>query len=472
MALLSHQYFRYGALGLFGVMLLSFIVFGVSFFDAYAQTGADVDARRAALEKELAELGKEITTQRALLNGKQRESVSLERDIAILEAQIQKAKLEIRARDIEITSLGKEIVKKVDTINALDAKLARQKNSLSEMLQKTRELDEASLVLLTFANESISDFFQDLDDFEVLQGELQKSFNEIRETREYTAQEKEALETRQGEEATLRQAQVREKGKIETNEKEKQGLLKVTKGEEARYQKILKDREKTAAQIRAELFRLRGTAAIPFGEALEHANAASRKTGVRPAFILGVIAEESNLGENVGTGDWQSDMHPERDRPVFMKITEVLGFDPNAMPVSKKPWYGWGGAMGPAQFIPSTWACYGGFINTTTGKCGRNPDKTWVGPWEYVEGKDIIRNMVGKGSPSSPWDPKDAFMAAAILLKENGADARTYEAERLAALRYFAGWGNANKPAYAFYGDDVMGLAVKYQEQINILQGN
>src|SRR3989344_5548816 len=193
MALLSHQYFRYGALGLFGVMLLSFIVFGVSFFDAYAQTGADVDARRAALEKELAELEKEITAQRALLNGKQRESVSLERDIAILEAQIQKAKLEIRARDIEITSLGKEIVKKVDTINALDAKLARQKNSLSEMLQKTRELDEASLVLLTFANESISDFFQDLDDFEVLQGELQKSFNEIRETREYTAQEKEAL---------------------------------------------------------------------------------------------------------------------------------------------------------------------------------------------------------------------------------------------------------------------------------------
>ena len=62
-------------------------------------------------------------------------------------------------------------------------------------------------------------------------------------------------------------------------------------------------------------------------------------------------------------------------------------------------------------------------------------------------------------------------MAAGVLMKENGATTGTYEAERLAALRYFAGWGNAGKAAYAFYGDDVMDLAAKYQAQINILQG-
>jgi len=40
----------------------------------------------------------------------------------------------------------------------------------------------------------------------------------------------------------------------------------------------------------------------------------------------------------------------------------------------------------------------------------------------------------------------------------------------LAALRYLAGWVNATKPAYAFYGDDVMQLAAKYQDLINILK--
>jgi hypothetical protein len=40
---------------------------------------------------------------------------------------------------------------------------------------------------------------------------------------------------------------------------------------------------------------------------------------------------------------------------------------------------------------------------------------------------------------------------------------------RLAALRYLAGWGNAKKPAYAFYGDDVMSFADEFQRDIDIL---
>ena len=453
-------------LGICALLLLA-----SSFFTAYAQTSGDVDARKAQLERELADLERQIEVQRGLLSSKQRESVTFERDIAILEAQIEKAKLEIRARDIEIGKLGKEIVGKNQVIGALDAKRERQKDSISDMIQKTREFDETSLILVALANESISDFFKDLDTFQALQGELQISFTDIRVTRVETEEEREALENRQTEEEKLRTIQAKEKARIEENEKEKQNLLKVTRGEEARYQALLKEQEKTASQIRAELFQLRGTAAIPFGQALDLANFASSKTGVRPALILGVIAEESNLGENVGTGTWTEDMPPDRDKPVFLAIMDALGFSPDAMPVSKKPWYGWGGAMGPAQFIPSTWACYGGFINTTTGKCGRNPDNSWVGPWVYNSDKDIIRKLVGKESASNPWEPKDALMAAGVLMKENGATTGTYEAERLAALRYFAGWGNAGKAAYAFYGDDVMDLAAKYQAQINILQG-
>jgi len=62
----------------------------------------------------------------------------------------------------------------------------------------------------------------------------------------------------------------------------------------------------------------------------------------------------------------------------------------------------------------------------------------------------------------------DAFVAAALLLKDNDAAEGGYQAERRAALRYLAG-GNWQKPAYAFYGDDVMDLAVIYQDQIDIL---
>ncbi len=65
----------------------------------------------------------------------------------------------------------------------------------------------------------------------------------------------------------------------------------------------------------------------------------------------------------------------------------------------------------------------------------------------------------------------DAFTATALLLADNGATAGTPEAERLAALRYYAGYGGASNPAYAFYGDGVIGYATQFQNDIDTLSG-
>lgn len=95
---------------------------------------------------------------------------------------------------------------------------------------------------------------------------------------------------------------------------------------------------------------------------------ASSKTGVRPALILGILTQETRLGANLGVpGVWSKDMHPTRDQPIFKVIMANLGLDPNAMPVSRAPSYGYGGAMGPSQFIPSTWAIYGGYKKDAAG---------------------------------------------------------------------------------------------------------
>jgi len=411
---------------------------------AVAQVGAaEVEARRAQLEAELAELEKEIEGQRVILRDKQRESVSLERDVAILNAEIEKARLSIRARNISIGKLEGDINSKSKVIGSLSDKMRRQRESLAELLRKTNEIDEFTIVEIALGNENLSDFFVDVDSYDALKQTLNESFDELRTTKKQTENEKEQLEDKRLEEVELRQIQQLEKQRVETNESEKKNLLDITKGQEKQYQKIISVKEKDAATIRTELFTLRGSEAIPFEKALMLANRASAQTGVRPALILGTIAEESNLGENVGTGTWTIDMHPTRDRPVFEKITARLGLNPDALPVSKKPWYGWGGAMGPAQFIPSTWVLY----------------------------EDRIAKLTGH-NPPNPWDPGDAFMAAGVLLMDNGADKGGYNAERLAALRYFAGWKNATKAAYAFYGDDVMVLTDKYQGLIDILARN
>ena len=82
-------------------------------------TSSDVVARRAELERELGALEIEIQTQSRLLGSKRQERVSIERDVAILNAEIKKAQLSIRARELEIERLNTQIGTKEEKIEKL-----------------------------------------------------------------------------------------------------------------------------------------------------------------------------------------------------------------------------------------------------------------------------------------------------------------------------------------------------------------
>src|SRR3989338_6450299 len=327
----------------FFLLIVLTTVFATSpFFPALAQ---NVEERRAQLEKELKHLEAQIQEQQDILNTRAQESVTLERDIAILNATIEKARLSIRARSLEIERLSKESGEKQVVIEKLGTKIDREKESIGELIRKADKADSFSLPEIVLGGRNFSEFFQDIEEYQVIKRALRDSYTELATDKKETEVEREALDIRRTDEVQLRRLQELEKKKIEAQEAEKKRILKISKGIEAEYQKIIKIKQLS-------------TATIPFGRALEYANTAGKKTGVRPALILGVIAEESNLGENVGTGNWRVDMKVPRDTEPFLDITRRLGLDPDNMPVSKKPWYGYGGAMGPAQFIPSTWVLY------------------------------------------------------------------------------------------------------------------
>ncbi len=451
--------------------LLGTVLAGTSY--AQDSTSETIAKRRAELEAQLAHLEQLMEEQQRLLQSKQGERVSLERDLKIIEAEIKKARIGIQARELVIAKLEDEIFDTEVTILELSEKLERERESLSELVRKTAEADERSLVELVLSNKSFSEFFAEVDDMRALKEALKISHDEIENLRNKNSEVKGSLVQKQMSEIEMKTLQALQKQKLDQQEAHQSTILKNTKGEESRYQAMLKSTERSAAQIRAELFELRGSAAINLGDAIEFANFASTKTGVRSAFILGVLKQETRLGEFLGNGTWSEDMHPTRDRPVFQAITSALGMDPNRMPVSKAPGYGWGGAMGPAQFIPSTWACYGGYVNANTGTCsnqsGMSTEAFWAGPWRYEAGSDRLRVLRGKSSPSNPWDNQDAFLATALYMSELGASGGDPAAERKAALRYFAG-GNWSNPAYAFYGDGVMEHATYFQTQIDALK--
>jgi membrane-bound lytic murein transglycosylase B len=320
------------------------------------------------------------------------------------------------------------------------------------------------------SKQNFSEFFNDVATFNSIKESLSESLDILRSIKDDTEAEKNHLSTKQETEAEMKRIQELQKREIERKEQEKSEILEVTRGEEEAYQDLLESQQKTAAQLRNALFQLLGGGGgIAFPEAVRLAQYASRQTGVEAGLILAILEQETNLGSNLGScvyNDLRGGkvvMHPDRDAPIFEAIAGILGFEARTKQVScpivsNGERYGWGGAMGPSQFIPSTWAIYGGIVNTGAG-------------WVYSQSDDAIRRMNGTGSPANPFNNQDAFLATALLLRDNGASG-TYASNRLAALRYYAGWGGASNPANAFYGDQVMNRKARLDSEIKILGGS
>jgi hypothetical protein len=434
-------------------------------------TLGETDAeRRKRIELELQNIERQILMQEVLVEDKKLERQSLERDLDIIDAEVTKAQLGIQARAFAINQLTDQIDDKLVVLEVLTDRLKSQRVSLSELIRKTREVDDFSLIEVLLSNKNFSEFFTDFESFRSVNESLKNSLNALEEIKLDTEIQKISLEEKILTEAEMKYIQELQKQEIERKEKEKEQILNVTKGEEQQYQVLLDSQRKTASQLRNALFELLGGGGgIPFPEAVRLSKYASGVTGVDPALILAILEQETNLGSNLGSCVFTDNtssrpiMHPDRDEPVFLAIANVLGFDPYSRTVScpivqNGSRIGWGGAMGPSQFIPSTWAIYGGIVNRGSG-------------WVYDQSADAIRRINGGSGPSNPFNNQDAFIATALLLRDNGAN-RTHAGDRLAALRYYAGWGGASNPANFFYGDQVMNRKSRLAQEIQILSDN
>lgn len=400
-------------------------------------------ATKEELQNELKQLEAEVAQHKELIAATQKQGASLNRDIKVLDLQIKKSEAEIKIRQNTIKKLDAKINEGESTVDELNDKIDDSKESLEDAIRTENMLSTQNSLLYLFGSKSLSAIFDNIGKYKEVQDALNTHVVEIKEDKAKLEETIEALEDSKAEQGAVVQTTLLAKKMVESNKTEKKTLLAETKGQEAIYTANLKNKEKEIAKVRAALFELSGSKSINFGSAYDIAIQMEKLTGVRAAYLMALVTVESNLGKNVGTGNWKTDMHPTRDQPLFKTICEELGLSPDDQKVSKKAWYGYGGAMGPAQFIPSTWVSY----------------------------KDKVSAVTGN-TPANPWNTRDAFAAAALLLKDNGATSGASNAEHRAAVCYLAGCGNASKAAYQFYGNDVMSIAAKYEDQIKLLNSN
>lgn len=408
---------------------------------------------QALYEEEIAEIQKDLSKTGV-------EKKTLENKIYTLNKRIKSLNYQIYQSNLIIKDLGIQVEDTGASIEKTSLNIGDSKEKLANILRTIYEEDQKPIIEILLSEDELSDFFDNLVALELLNSKGKELLQNIKllktnleEQKIYLDEEKEDLEH-------MVKLQTYQKAESSKTKGEQEYYLQMTKAE---YQKQLKEQQEVeakAAEIRNRLFELIGVAegGIKLGKAIEIAKYVEKVTNVRPAFLLAIIAQESmrygEFGGNVGqcylrdekTGDGvyiktgsiaPRTMSPRRI-PDFLKIIQELGRDPYNTPVSCWPGYGWGGAMGPAQFISTTWMIY----------------------------RDRLKAITGR--PGDPWDIRDAFLASGLYLSDSGASSQTKNGEWRAAMIYFS--GSTTNSRYYWYADQVLNKADGFQRDIEALE--
>lgn len=308
------------------------------------------------------------------------------------------------------------------SITDTQGKIEAARQRMKELLISIFKEDNKSVIEFLLGGENLTQTADNFIGLKTLSERNQALLATITDLKTYLENQKEKLDEQKGNlEDAVAKKEVQKNENLELKQ-EKNEVLTQTKGEQALFEQYKQQAEARAAKIRSRIFQLAGISGVSkapsFGEAIELAQRAGSKVGVRASFILAILAQETRIGQNVGKCYVTSENgYGANGKPVmranqvgaFIQITKDAGLDYAKVPVSCPiPSMGcpYGGAMGPAQFMPTTWNLF----------------------------KDQISAITGRAA--NPWNIEDAFYAAALFVKDAGATA-TGKGELKAAARYF-----------------------------------
>ena len=441
------------------VVFISSILFLNSSFIS-AQTG--LEQERSELEKQLKLLEEKIAQYDKDITKTEQEKKTLQNQINSLRSTIGRLDAQIKRGNLTIQSLGFQIKDTEVSIEKTTLRIEESREKLTIILRTIAQEDKKSLIEILLTEPKLSNFFDNLMGLTALHQKNQELLQDIKVLKSDLESQMKNLDEEKEEVGRVVRVQTLQKQQSEEARREQERTLKMT---ESQYQQYLKERQevqKQAAEIRRRIFEVVGVPDVEaptFEEAYVIANWAGGITRVRPALILGLLEVESAIGRNVGQCNCAGRAncrHPDltykdvmrsNQWAAFEAITAELGLNPNTTPVSCSVSGGkvqWGGAMGPAQFMPNTWLNIG-YKNKVQSAAGVNP--------------------------ANPWRVKDAFLAAAIYLADWNAASHNRQSEIGAVTAYLCGTSQmtstCRRAGGEWYRSSVMQKTDQWQQWIN-----
>ncbi len=357
---------------------------------------------------------------------KEKEKAALQGNLNVVKKNLGATKRTIDDVIKDIEEKEKDIERHNAQISSLEDQTLLYKKSLSEAMRKFYFAQNNRSISSVLEDEGSVRFLDTTDSLDHLRKQIIVTVNQVLNAKELQEQKKLELENLKKEKEKL----------LAEHKKTESDLLAQSVAVQTEIIKV----DMSVAELNAKLSAVEGKLSALLGESfdtddiVDAAKFASKKTGVRKSFILGMLVVETNLGRYTGGCTYKESKMGDANKKIFKRICKDLDYNYKKKKVSCPLSYGIGGAMGVAQFMPTTWTGYESKIEKYTGH-----------------------------SPADPWSLTDGVMAMAIKLKNDGAGKKSGEFD--AARRYYCG-GNIGRRVCVDYGKKVLYWAENYKARL------
>lgn len=230
------------------------------------QINQDINEKRS----EIQELKKQIDVYQKNISAKQKELTNLSDQISTLNQSIAKINLEIQAAELEIETINLRIENTQLKINAKEEEIGTQKEILAEVIRSLhRQQQKNNLLEILILNDNFSDFLADLERLEDVQDDL---FNGVEELQTITIalnSDKDSLENEKSELDALNNILEGKKGTLDGQKNVKFSLMATTRGQETKYQELLRQAKEEQEQINSDIVYLEKVAREKVNRQLE-----------------------------------------------------------------------------------------------------------------------------------------------------------------------------------------------------------
>lgn len=209
---------------------------GFSYADTNAEKIAQLQQQIQLLEQQKKELQGSIADTDARAKTLNAEIQNLKNQIATLQVKIQLTGKKIDQTAIQITDVKGDIA-------TTEEKIDYQKSSIGGLLQYLHERDNETLVGILMKNPSLSDYFDQEEYALAVNNKLVGLVDGLKKTETELNGQKQNLEVKKTDLESLKQELAAQKNSVTQVQQDKANILKVTKGQEAAYQKMLVDVE-------------------------------------------------------------------------------------------------------------------------------------------------------------------------------------------------------------------------------------